>query len=169
MYFLLQKFLVVLACVLAAASAKYYVPSVYGQSGYGLPKAVPLWKASIFSDEFRSIVTKLVDATNKAAEALNAMAPQLPAVLGNLDPGIKADVAKVSAIIGNVCDNILLEARPTGGFQYYTPDTLKKTCDYIWEISSDVVNGLDNPAIYQNYVDEMNGAIAKLNSFAAWL
>ena len=97
--------------------------------------AVSAGKVPLFSDEFWGIVTKEVDATNKAAAALNAMVPQLPAVPRNVDTGMKADVAN----------------------------------DYIKEISSDVVNGLDNPVIYQNYVDEMNGTIAKLNSFGAWL
>ena len=41
--------------------------------------------------------------------------------------------------------------------------------DYLEEISADLVGGLENPAIYQNYVEEMNGAIVKLNSFAALL
>merc|ERR1712018_957085 len=103
-----MKFLVVLACVLAAASAQYYVPSTYGQaaSRLGNPRitkvqtythtpAAPSGKVSIFSDEFKSIVTKGVDATNKAAEALNAMAPQLPALLKSVDPAMKSDIAKV--------------------------------------------------------------------------
>ena len=144
--------------------------AAYQKQYKSVAKVVPAASTSIFSDEFRSIVKKGVDATNKAAEALNELAPQLPAVLKSVDPAMKSDMAKVDEIIGKVCDEIMFEAKPNSrGVQYYTPDSIEKTCDYIKSISADLVGGLENPAIYQNYVEEMNGAIVKLNSFAALL
>ena len=81
---------------------------------------------------------------------------------------MKSDITKVDEIIGKVCDEIMFQAIPTArDFQYFTPESIMKTCDYIREVSADMVRGLDDPAIYQNYVDEMNDALRKLEKYVA--
>ena len=196
MYFLSQRFLIVLTGVLAAASAtwgysyNYNTPSGHvsvsaGPSSYQVSNGMPsvqsypqraAYKASVVSEvpnsiipgEYRTIVKQGVDAASKASEALNELAPQLPAVLQTVSPAMKSNIEKVDEIINKVCDEVMFEAVPTSrAFQYFTPESIMKTCDYIREVSADMVAGLEDPAIYQNYVDEMNGALAKLNSFVS--
>ena len=149
-----------------------YLPQGQGNAGVRPKTPTPSSSSnSIFSEEFRTIVKQGVEATNKATKSLNELAQQLPSVLRNLDPAMKADFATVDQMVNQVCAEIIREGGRTYGSDTlgYTPDTLKATCDYIKKVSADLVAGLDNPAIYQNYVDEMNGAVAKLNSLAAWI
>ena len=155
-----QKSLIVLTCVFAAASAKW---------GYSYNIPCGYVRVTAGRDKFRNIAKLGVQAANIAAEVLNTLARDLPAVLRSVDPAIKSDIAKVDEIVGKVCDEIMFQAVPSvRDFQYFTPESILKTCEYIREVSADMVRGLDDPAIYQSYVDEMNVALEKLEKYVAW-
>ena len=49
----------------------------------------------------------------------------------------------------------------------YTPEGLKEMCAYISKIGSDILGGLDNPAIFQQYTADLNKAITALSGKAA--
>ena len=187
LYFLLQKSLIILTCVFAAASAKwgysYNIPGGYVHFSSGKEASViSAAPTLIFPEEFKTIgkqgvvaenrvspttsvlfaapnsiipgklesnVKQVVDAANKAAEVLNELARDLPTVLRSLDPAeiqtllilMKSDITKVDEIIGKVCDEIMFQAIPTArDFQYFTPESIKKTCEYIREVSADLVD-----------------------------
>jgi hypothetical protein len=182
----MMKYLIIFACVFAAASAKwgysYNIPGGYVHFSAGREASVvsaaptvvfpeqfkTIGKQGVVADnrvspptsvlfalpnsiipgKFNSMVKQVVDAANKAAEVLNELTRGLPAVLRSLDPAMKSDITKVDEIIGKVCDEIMFQAIPSArDFQYFTPESIMKTCEYIREVSADLVDLMTLPSI----------------------
>ena len=100
-----------------------------------------------------------------AANKLNELSEKLPETLANIDPSTKGDIAKVNGIINEICAKAVAEIKPTS-YLKYTPEGLKEMCDYIAKIGSDILGGLDNPAIFQKYTADLQKAILALNAKA---
>ena len=149
-----------LTVVLAAASASRLGLGTYqSTTNYGNSQPLPA--------DVKPVVNQGLHALNIASASLNSLAPQLPAALQSTNAFMKDNTVKVGRIIGQVCDQILREANPTGrAFQYFTPESLKSTCDYIRKVSSDMIAGINNPAIYVGYIEKLNESIQKLNAAA---
>ena len=103
----------------------------------------------------------------QASAKLNELAKQLPATLANIDPNTKGDIAKVNGIVNDICAKAMAEIKPTEYTKNYTPQGLQEMCAYISKIGGDILGGLDNPAIFQKYTADLQGAIAALNGKAA--
>ena len=149
-----------LTVVLAAASASRLGLGTYQHTtNYGNSQPLPA--------EIKPVVDQGLHALNIASASLNSLAPQLPAALQSTNAAMKDNTAKVGKIIGKVCDKILREANPSGrAFHYFTPESLRSTCDYIRKVSDDMIAGINNPAIYVGYIEKMNEGIQKLNAAA---
>ena len=102
----------------------------------------------------------------QAMAKLNELAPQLPTYLANMDPQTKSDIAKVNGIVNGICARAIDEVNPTA-YTSTTPEGLKEMCDYIAKVGNDIVEGLDNPAIFQKYTRQLNDAVTVLSSNAA--
>ena len=99
----------------------------------------------------------------KASESLDNLMIGLPAALKNMDPAVKADFRKVNALIADVCNKMVYEAKPES-YSYYTPEGIKVTCDFINKTANDIVLGLDDPAIIQSYVNKLKQYTNALNA-----
>jgi hypothetical protein len=103
---------------------------------------------------------------DKASDSLDNLSRGLPSALAQLDPAVKADIAKVNVIIAEVCNKIMAEATPST-FSYYSPEGIKATCNVINKTANDIVLGLDDPSIIQSYVDKVQGLTRSLQAQAA--
>ena len=103
----------------------------------------------------------------QAGAKLNELAKQLPETLANIDPNTKGDIAKVNGIVNDICAKAMAEIKPTEYTKNYTPQGLQEMCAYISKIGGDILGGLDNPAIFQKYTADLQGAILALNGKAA--
>ena len=103
----------------------------------------------------------------QAGAKLNELAKQLPETLANIDPNTAGDIAKVNGIVNDICTKAMAEIKPTAYTKNYTPEGLKEMCAYISKIGGDILGGLDNPAIFQQYTADLNKAITALSGKAA--
>lgn len=174
--------LTILCFVLAAASASpnsYYYNSQFptgtsqtmrfARSGYvGFGSVAP----ALTSEDTASLKT-LADlgspALIRASASLNELMKGLPALLKNMDPAIKQDVAKVGVVIAEVCAKLVADPEAPSGYLKITKGSLKTTCDYINKVANDVVLGFGDPTIIQGYVNELNTAVIGLAAKASTL
>lgn len=114
----------------------------------------------------KSMLPNPVTSLAKASKKLDDLSRGLPSALANIDPAVKADVAKVNVIIAEVCDKMLAEATPSE-FTYYSPEGIKASCDFITATANDILQGLDDPSIIQSYVDKVQKLTRSLQAQAA--
>lgn len=187
-----MKTFVALSCLLAVATATPYgyarYASPYATYTYGAPVAYasPVSYAAPVAGTFpaatlsgltdltgplpadsKALISAGVPRLAQAAAKLNDLSAQLPAVLANIDPATKGDIAKVNGIVNDICARAMAEIKPTAYTKNYTPQGLKEMCDYIGTIGGDILAGLDNPAIFQKYTADLQSAITALNGKAA--
>merc|ERR1711944_39722 len=182
--YIIMKTFVALSCLLAVATASPYAyyASPYATYTYGAPVAYasPVsYAAPVAGLSGLTGLTGPLPANSKAliaagapklaqaAAKLNDLSAQLPAVLANIDPATKGDIAKVNGIVNDISARAMAEIKPTASTKTYTPQGLKEMCDYISKIGGDILGGLDNPAIFQKYTADLQNAITALNGKAA--
>ena len=119
------------------------------------------------TSDFKDLISAGVPRLIQAMTKLNELSIQLPTYLANADPQTKSDIIKVNGIVNDICARATSEINPTAYSGRYTPEGLKEMCDYITKVGSDIVAGLDNPAIFQKYTSDLQGAVTALNSNAA--
>ena len=183
MFSLFQNSLIAMSCLLAVASANQFGyfqrPSqLYGAPSYNwnynwmnkAPTAfaapVAQYNAPTMPSDSKTLISAGVPRLMQAMAKLNELAPQLPTYLANMDPQTKSDIAKVNGIVNDLCARAIDEVNPTA-YTSTTPEGLKEMCDYIVKIGNDIVEGLDNPAIFQKYTRQLNDAVTVLSSNAA--
>ena len=183
--FSLQNSFVAISCIFAVASASPYgyygypaaTSYAYGSpyagypyaAGYTYAAAAPAAAAlAPLSADSKALIAAGIPRLNQAAASLNTLAKQLPSVLANIDPATKGDIAKVNGIIADVCAKAMAEIRPTS-YLKYTNQGLAEMCTYINKIGSDILAGIDNPAIFEKYTADLQGAIVALNAKGAEL
>ena len=154
----------------AGSSSSYYTGSYnYGTPlTYAVPQAAsgfPAFNGPITRDA-ATLIKAGVQPLNQAANKLNELSAQLPQSLANIDPATKGDIAKVNDIVSDVCTQAMAGNKPTSYTMNYTPDGLNEMCGYIAKIGSDILGGLDNPAIFQKYTADLQKAIVALNAKA---
>ena len=151
----------------AASSAnlfqQYKFPNFKAQTSSNNPFSYNKPLASDSKDLISAGVPRLIQAMTK----LNELSVQLPTYLANADPQTKSDIVKVNGIVNDICARATSEINPTAYSGRYTPEGLKEMCDYITKVGNDIVAGLDNPAIFQKYTSDLQGAVTALNSNAA--
>ena len=118
------------------------------------------------ASDSKTLISAGVPRLMQAMAKLNELAPQLPTYLANMDPQTKSDIAKVNGIVNGICARAIDEVNPTA-YTSTTPEGLKEMCDYIAKVGNDIVEGLDNPAIFQKYTRQLNDAVTILSSNAA--
>ena len=91
---------------------------------------------------------------------------RLPEALKNLEPSKRADIVRTKEFIGEVCSKIIAEAQPRYSDKYKAED-LQKICDFINKVGTDIVDGLDNPAIFQKYLSQLQTITISLLAKAA--
>ena len=168
-----QNSVVVFSCLLAAVSAspQYYYPQYQRQvySPYGgvapaaavvpvVPTAPGAPVTAALTPELTSQLKGLANVGaphfTTALAKLGELMTSLPAVLSTLEPSKKADIVKTNQIIADVCGKVIAEAQPTYYSNYQAGD-MQKVCDYINKVGADITAGLDNPAIFQTYFDQL--------------
>ena len=91
---------------------------------------------------------------------------RLPEALKTLEPSKRADIVKTKEFIGEVCSKIIAEAQPRYSDKYKAED-LQKICDFINKVGTDIVDGLDNSAIFQKYLSQLQTITISLLAKAA--
>merc|ERR1712122_309919 len=119
------------------------------------------------SEDSVALIKAGVSRLAQAGAKLNELAKQLPETLANIDPNTAGDIAKVNGIVNDICAKAMAEIKPTEYTKNYTPQGLQEMCAYISKIGGDILGGLDNPAIFQKYTADLQGAILALNGKAA--
>ena len=144
-----------------AAPVVSYAPAPAVSYAPAAPVAAPA--APGFNLEtLKSLIPSGGNNLAKASDSLDNLMKGLPAALKNMDPAVKADFRKVNALIADVCNKMVNEAKPES-YSYYTPEGIKVTCDFINKTANDIVLGLDDPAIIQSYVDKLKQYTNALN------
>ena len=144
----------------APVTAPVAVPTIPTAGGF------PAFTGPVTGDS-ATLIKAGVRPLTLAAHKLNELSVQLPETLANIDPATKGDIAKVNGIINDVCAKAMAEIKPTAYTKNYTPEGLKEMCAYIAKVGSDILAGLDNPAIFQKYTAQLQTAIVALNAKAA--
>ena len=95
-------------------------------------------------------------ALAKATTALDDLNKGLPDLLARMDPSMKDDIKKVNELVLDICDRAVSGARPATDFSsYYSPESIKATCDFIKENVPQISRGLDDPAVITNLIEEL--------------
>ena len=118
------------------------------------------------AEDSKALISAGVPRLTQAMAKLNELSEQLPVYLANIDPQTKTDIAKVNGIVNDICARAMDEIQPSA-YKSYTPQGMKEMCDYIAKVGGDILAGLDNPAIFQKYTSQLQGAVTALNANAA--
>ena len=157
------------AAPVVATPVNYAAPSEPASPSFlqGFSGNTDLSSLGPLSEDSVALIKAGVPRLAQAGAKLNELAKQLPETLANIDPNTAGDIAKVNGIVNDICAKAMAEIKPTAYTKNYTPEGLKEMCAYISKIGGDILGGLDNPAIFQQYTADLNKAITALSGKAA--
>lgn len=156
------------AAPLQAAPVNYAAPAEAASTSFlqGFNGNTELSGLGPLSEDSVALIEAGVPRLAQAGAKLNELAKQLPETLANIDPNTAGDIAKVNGIVNDICAKAMAEIKPTAYTKNYTPQGLKEMCTYISKIGGDILGGLENPAIFQQYTADLNKAITALSAKA---
>jgi len=99
----------------------------------------------------------------KAQELLEELNKDLPDALAKMDPSLKNDIKQVNGLVLEICAKAVANARPSTITSYYSPSSMKKTCDFINKHVPEISRGLDEPEVISNLIGKVRkfGSLAK--------
>ena len=99
----------------------------------------------------------------KAQELLEELNKDLPDALAKMDPSLKNDIKQVNGLVVEICAKAVANARPSTITSYYSPSSMKKTCDFINKHVPEISRGLDEPEVISNLITKVGkfGNLAK--------
>lgn len=94
-------------------------------------------------------------ALEKSQGLLEQLNEGLPDALAKMDPSIKNDIKEVNGLILEICDKAAANAKPATINSYYSPEGIKKTCDFLHKHVPEISRGLDEPQVISNLIEKL--------------